>query len=80
MTKVEQDNTPYATFRRQVAAARKCAPAGYLTSADIKGLMRRGANLGLDQAQIDEIIALSAETWRAPKPMASSLSSRSLYR
>ena len=80
MTKVEQDSARYAAFSSYVATARKCAPAGYLTSADVRGLVRRGANLGLAQAQIDEIIALSAENWRAAKPMASSLSSRSLYR
>ena len=80
MTNTEQLTALRTTFSAQVATARKCAPAGYLTSADVKGLIRRGINLGLPQGDIDEIIAMSAENWRAVKPMASSLSSRSLYR
>lgn len=80
MTKVEQSAALRTTFSAYVATARKCAPAGYLTSADVKGLVRRGNSLGLDTAAIDEIIALSAENWRTEKPMAITLSSRSLYR
>lgn len=52
------------TFTKQVTVARKCAPGGYLTPTDISGLTKRGLGYGLGQAVIDEIIALSAETWR----------------
>lgn len=52
------------TFTKQVVVARKCAPGGYLTPVDIKGLTKRGTSYGLERSVINEIIAVSAETWR----------------
>lgn len=64
MTTIEPTLRRRETFAKQVAVARKCALGGYLAPVDILGLTKRGLGYGLDQFVIDEIIALSAETWR----------------
>lgn len=73
MCSTADTTNPLARFHQQVKMARKCAPGGYLTKTDIKGLHRRGSALGLTVNAVEEIIASSAETWRIPPQLLNQL-------
>lgn len=53
-----------SVFTKQVAIARKKALNGCLGYTDLEALSILGKSLGLSKIAVDEIIALSAETWR----------------
>lgn len=54
-----------SVFTKQLAIDRKKALTGCLRYTDLEALSILGNSLGLSKIDVDEIIALSAETWRS---------------
>lgn len=63
-----------SVFTKQVAIARKKALNGCLGYTELQALSTLGKSLGLSKIAVDEIIALSAETWRGQGKMQGKIS------